>query len=46
MRDLSSRTRDGTQPPTVEVRSLNTWTAREVPCYFKFKFKYLHVSSG
>ena len=31
MQDLSSWTRDGTHAPAVEVRSLNHWTAGEVP---------------
>ena len=31
MRDLSSLTRDPTHAPAVEARSLNHWTAREVP---------------
>ena len=31
MRHLSSLTRDELVPPAVEVRSLNYWTAREVP---------------
>ena len=31
MWDLISPTRDGTRAPAVEVRSLNHWTAREVP---------------
>ena len=31
MWDLSSPTRNQTQPPAVEAQSLNHWTAREVP---------------
>ena len=35
LRDLSSQTRDGTHAPTVEVWSLNHWTARDIPILFK-----------
>ena len=34
MWDLSSPTRDRTYTPCIGRRSLNHWTAREVPIYF------------
>ena len=40
MQDLSSLTRDPTVPPAVGARSLNHWTAREVP---QLKHCYLNL---
>ena len=41
MWDLSSPTRDQTHTPCIGRRSLNHWTAREVPCYKAFKGRLL-----
>ena len=40
MKDLSSLTRDQTQPPALEARSINHWTAREVPQLNSFPCGY------
>ena len=54
MWDLSSPTRDGTQPPCIGRWSPNHWTAREVPCpvfitknlcFIQSERKYLHFIS-
>ena len=45
MWDLSSPPRIKPAPPAVEVRSLNHWTAREVPeSVFLYYFKLLDTS--
>ena len=41
MRDLSSPTRDESEPPTVEAQSPNHWTTREFPVYFSLSTDFL-----
>ena len=42
MWDLSSPTRDRTHAPALGARSLNQWTAREVPMHKIFNFDEVH----
>ena len=41
LQDLTSPTRDRTQPLAVKILGLNHWTAREFPvCYYYYYYYY------